>query len=86
MAKLGGRHGKHPYVKYASDNGWEIERRNGGHLVARKTDEQGQSHLLFIGGTPGGGRATQNTLAKFVKCDKGRCHCHLRHAALSAAG
>lgn len=79
--KVGGRHSKAPYLAYARANGWGLERTNGGHIRARK-----DGHLQFLSMTPGGGRAKENCLAKLEKCDKGRCHCHLRHAALSHAG
>jgi hypothetical protein len=85
MTKLGGRHGKAPHIAYAKANGWELERRGGGHYVARRIDDAGTSHMFFVASTPGGNRSKENTLAKFVKCDKGRCQCHLRHGVLSRA-
>lgn len=80
--KLSGRHSKVPYMAYAREQGWSAERTGSGHVRATKIDEQGVRHMLFLSGTPGGGRAKENCLAKLVKCDKGRCQCHLRHAAL----
>lgn len=70
------------YYKYAVENGWNLDVAGSGHLRARKDGHLASSLSM----TPGGGRAQQNCLAKLVRCDKGKCHCHLRHPALVAAG
>lgn len=83
--RLAGRHNKAPFIVYAREGGWELERTGSGHVKATRIDEAGTRHMLFLPGTPGGSRSKENALSKLVKCDKGRCHCHLRHPALSVA-
>src|SRR5688500_12231105 len=44
--KLSGRHSKVPYMAYAVDQGWNLERTGKGHVRARKP-----GHLVFLSGT-----------------------------------
>lgn len=83
--KLAGRHNKAPYMEHARKNGWQLAYTGKGHVRATRTID-GVHHMLFLSGTPGGGRAKENCLAKFIRCEKGRCHCHLRHTSLSDVG
>jgi hypothetical protein len=65
--------------QHADKNGWEIGRTRSGHLAMRK-----DGHIVYAPSTPSDWRGEKNALAKLRRCERGQCHCHLRHPSLTA--